>query len=112
MGELIVQAGCMMLPESLKMANLMSKRGLRLPDGAAPLQIEANLGRDFQYHSVFVCPVSREQSTPDNPPVQLPCGHVVCRLSMMQLVRANSRFKCPYCPTDVHLEQVKYISFF
>jgi len=110
--HLTVLAGCMAFPALLRFASLMQSKGVEWSRVGAEMQAEVELGPQFHFHSVFVCPVSREQSTPENPPVLLPCGHVICRLSMMKLVRANSRFKCPYCPTDVHLEQVKYVNFF
>ena len=40
------------------------------------LPVEVELGREFTFHSVFACPVARDQSTPDNPPMILPCGRV------------------------------------
>lgn len=39
--------------------------------------IPIDLGRDFQFHSVFVCPVTKEISTEDNPPMLLKCNHVI-----------------------------------
>lgn len=109
--HLAVLAGCTAMPAHLQMSSLMATKG-GFDKVGGQMQVEVDLGPEFQFHSVFVCPVSREQSTPDNPPVQLPCGHVICRLSMMKLVRANSRMKCPYCPTDAHLDDVKYLNFF
>jgi|LauGreDrversion2_3_1035106.scaffolds.fasta_scaffold316019_1 hypothetical protein len=35
------------------------------------LAVEVDLGPESQYHSVFVCPVSREQASRDNPPMML-----------------------------------------
>ena len=40
-----------------------------------PLDIE--IGKDFKFHSIFVCPISREISTPENYPMLLKCGHVI-----------------------------------
>ena len=31
-------------------------------------------GREFIFQSLFACPVAKDQSTPDNPPMMLPCG--------------------------------------
>ncbi|KAG1877625.1 hypothetical protein DFJ58DRAFT_712341 [Suillus subalutaceus] len=44
-----------------------------------------------RYHSIFACPVSKEQSTEQNPPMMMTCG-----------TRHNegNRVKCPYCPTE------------
>jgi len=104
-----VLAGCRVLPASMRMLKLMQSKGIDWASLGAGMQTELQLGPDLQFHSVFICPISREQSSPENPPVWLPCGHVICRQSMMKLVRTNSRFKCPYCPIDVHMEQVLYI---
>ncbi|KAI0977965.1 hypothetical protein GJ496_004290 [Pomphorhynchus laevis] len=57
------------------------------------------------YHSRFVCPILKAQSTDENPPLRLRCGHVISKDALDRIVM-NSRLKCPYCsseqtPTDV-----------
>ncbi len=32
------------------------------------------------FYSIFACPVSKEQSSEENPPMMLPCGHVLCKV--------------------------------
>ena len=49
------------------------------------LQIEIPLASEYRYHSVFACPVSREQATEANPPMMLTCGHVVAKESLQKL---------------------------
>ena len=46
----------------------------------AVLKVELELGQEFVFRSVFSCPVSREQSSPNNPPMLLPCGHALCKV--------------------------------
>lgn len=58
-------------------------------------QIDVDLGKKKHYHSVFICPVSREQSSDANWPVLLPCGHAICDQSMRKLCRAGSRSTIP-----------------
>ena len=45
------------------------------------IPIDIEIGREYKYHSFFVCPVSREVTKTDNPPMLLKCGHVVSKLS-------------------------------
>lgn len=57
-------AGAVALPPLLKLLGVMEKGGrdLRTCGGQLPLEIE--LGAEFVYHSIFACPVGRDQSTP------------------------------------------------
>ncbi|CAI5478892.1 unnamed protein product [Closterium sp. Yama58-4] len=79
-----------------------SRRAARDWQGMEQLPVEIELPRAFHFHSIFACPVSREPASyPDNPPVLLPCGHVVCRASVLKLAKGATRpFKCPYCPLE------------
>jgi hypothetical protein len=76
------------------------------------LPVETPLENAFQFHSIFACPVSREQSTAENPPMLMACGHVLCKQSIPKLVKGNSRtFKCPYCPLEITSSQSRQIYF-
>eukprot|EP01136_Pigoraptor_vietnamica_P037775 Opistho-1_new@106220 len=107
-----VTAGCMAVPTLLKMAAVLQAKGSSAPlwSSKDELPAEIDLGRDFQFHSIFACPVSREQSSDENPPVLLPCGHCICRVSLQKLSK-GSRFKCPYCPCEQTPSQSKPIFF-
>ena len=60
---------------------------------------------------VFTCPVSKEGATPDNPPMMLPCGHVLALSSITKLARGSRthRFKCPYCPAECSTAMAKQL---
>ncbi|PRW51023.1 RMD5-like protein A isoform A [Chlorella sorokiniana] len=97
-----VAAGAAALPTLLKLAAVMGEQPVAELAGAAEqLPVEIPLGREFVFHSIFACPVSRDQSTHDNPPMLLPCGHCICKASILKIAKAANRtFKCPYCPAE------------
>jgi len=47
---------------------------------------EVNLGQDFVFHNIFICPVSKETN---NNPMLLKCGHVISKQSLNKMTRGN-----------------------
>lgn len=74
-------AGAVALPTLLKLAGLLKDHTHELVTGEQ-LPVELELGQEFVFRSIFACPVSREQSSPANPPMLMPCGHVLCKASL------------------------------
>jgi E3 ubiquitin-protein transferase RMND5 len=106
----LVRCGTAALPVLIKAARVSPNwRDLGVDD-ALPVEIE--VGRDCRHHSIFTCPVSREEATEANGPMILPCGHVLSRQSIGRLPRANNpRFKCPYCPMEQLPTECKPVRF-
>ncbi|KAM7161498.1 E3 ubiquitin-protein transferase RMND5B isoform 1-T2 [Macrochelys suwanniensis] len=73
-------------------------------------QIEIELGMKCWYHSVFACPILRQQTTDSNPPIKLICGHVISRDALNKLINGG-KLKCPYCPTEQNPADGKRIIF-
>ncbi|XP_063934107.1 E3 ubiquitin-protein ligase RMND5A-like [Zophobas morio] len=101
-----VTLGTRAIPKLLKTLSVM-KNNTRFWTQTDKLPLELELEEQNQHHSLFVCPVSRELATGENPPVMLPCGHVIARNSLTLLIKTN-KFKCPYCPS-IESEAVKVI---
>lgn len=70
------------------------------------LPFEVELPHWLQHHSIFICPVSREETSLDDPPIYMPCGHMVSTDTMKRLSKNCTRnFKCPYCPQTMTSRQ-------
>ncbi|KAI4861965.1 CTLH/CRA C-terminal to lish motif domain-containing protein [Hypoxylon rubiginosum] len=100
-------AGALALPQLVKFTSKTRAKGTEWTT-ANELAFETPLPRSMMYHSVFVCPVSKEQTTDENPPVILPCGHVLARESLQRLAK-GTRYKCPYCPSEGVVKDAKEI---
>mmetsp|Transcript_30807 Transcript_30807/g.60112 ORF Transcript_30807/g.60112 Transcript_30807/m.60112 type:complete len:419 (-) Transcript_30807:211-1467(-) len=95
------------LPKMLKWCAFVEdnkENATLLDDDEMMLPLDVELDKSFQYHSTFVCPISKDQTTQVNPPILLRCGHVISKVAMMKITRQNGgrekRFKCPTCPTE------------
>ncbi|KAK1835518.1 CTLH/CRA C-terminal to lish motif domain-containing protein [Podospora conica] len=102
-------AGALALPQLVKFMTKTRTRGTEWTT-AHELAFETPLPARMMYHSIFVCPVSKAQTTESNPPMMIPCGHVLSKESLMNLCR-GTRFKCPYCPSEGHIRDAKGIIF-
>eukprot|EP00262_Sarcandra_glabra_P008324 TRINITY_DN21745_c0_g1_i2.p1 TRINITY_DN21745_c0_g1~~TRINITY_DN21745_c0_g1_i2.p1 ORF type:complete len:386 (+),score=48.09 TRINITY_DN21745_c0_g1_i2:303-1460(+) len=106
-----IEAGIQGLPTLLKLANVMAAKKQEW-QAMKQLPVPVDLGREFQFHSVFVCPVSRDQGSEENPPMLMPCGHVLCKQSIVKLSKSSTRtFKCPYCPHEATVAQCRQLYF-
>ncbi|KAJ1987877.1 hypothetical protein GGI25_004166 [Coemansia spiralis] len=112
-----VGAGARALPIVCKVSSLLREKRLEWSQ-QNELPVEVPVPDEMRFHSVFACPVSKEQATEDNPPMMMPCGHVVCQVSLEKLAKgvrpgsiASGRFKCPYCPGLSVLSDAKRVYF-
>lgn len=84
-----VEAANLALPTLIKLASLQiaaSKEGSG---------VDLPLPKRFRFHSVFVCPVTKEVG---GEAWMLGCGHVIGGDAMHSLAKGTQKLKCPYCP--------------
>jgi hypothetical protein len=68
-------------------------------------QVEIDVPPEARYHSIFACPVSKEQATETNPPMMLTCGHVLAKDSIAKLAKSGqcvATFSL-FSPRNIHL---------
>ncbi|XP_067656917.1 E3 ubiquitin-protein ligase RMND5A-like isoform X1 [Haliotis asinina] len=111
-----IRAGCKSLPPLLSIRQVMQQRQVTgVWTNKDELPVEIDLGPEYRYHSIFACPILRQQATENNPPVRLVCGHVISRDALNKLSNGNnvlySRVKCPYCPIEQLPAEAKSIFF-
>ncbi|KIX00802.1 uncharacterized protein Z518_09867 [Rhinocladiella mackenziei CBS 650.93] len=100
-------AGAIALPTLLKLQTIQKQKRTEWTS-QNELPVETPLPPSYQFHSIFVCPVSKEQTTDQNPPMMLPCCHVIAQESLQKLSK-GAKFKCPYCPIESHPKEAKRV---
>ena len=106
--ETVISAGIQALPQLAQSVPLL---GDQLWHAQFPFELK--LTPDLRFHSLCVCPVSKEVVGPDNPPMLLPCGHVICQHSLESLAKSfpRGKFKCPTCPLESTTKDAMQITF-
>ncbi|KAG7389867.1 E3 ubiquitin-protein transferase rmnd5b [Phytophthora pseudosyringae] len=109
--ETCLSAGVSALPAMHKLVSVMdSKMGGW--SSMEELPVEIPIAKELRFHNVFSCPVSKEENTPENPPILLKCGHVICRSCVKRFsYNMTRRFKCPTCPVEQTESETRKLFF-
>ena len=104
-------AGCIALPALINIKQAILQRHVAdVWTSRDELPIEIDVTRKCHYHSIFACPILRQQSSDNNPPMRLTCGHVISRDALNKLTN-GSKLKCPYCPVEQNPADARQIYF-
>jgi hypothetical protein len=68
-------SGMIAMPQILKAEKILKNKREILDEKELPYEI--NLPNQLKFHPIFICPVTKELSTLENPPMLLNCGHAV-----------------------------------
>lgn len=101
--DVLFAGGSDSIEQLLKMTNVEAEQfGDCLP-------IDLNI--KTKYHSIFICPILKTFCGDENPPMRLVCGHVISNEAVVRLSKNRSilSFKCPYCPNDCRLSDIKQL---
>jgi hypothetical protein len=126
--SIVLKAGCKALPPLITIKDVIKSPAMNgIWTSKDELPIDIDLGADYRFHSVFACPILRQQSTDNNPPLRLVCGHVISRDALSKLSSGikwapllpsidhttvpHHKVKCPYCPVEQSPGDARQIFF-
>jgi hypothetical protein len=100
----VLLAGRYVLPQVVeseeKLAKDKDKKNIEVDKEKNQLMYSLELPEELIFHNIFVCPVSKEIASADNPPIRLNCGHCICKNSFDKIEKSGVRhnqIKCPIC---------------
>ncbi|CAF2043631.1 unnamed protein product [Rotaria magnacalcarata] len=106
----VMKIGFQSLPALMSIVNAMQNTQVCHILSKDELPIEVDVGQEHRYHSVFACPILRQQTTDQNPPMKLVCGHVISKDALNKLSMQN-KLKCPYCPLEQSPSDARQLFF-
>jgi hypothetical protein len=110
---LTICAGMISLPQILKAMKILNNKIEIGKDKELPFEIK--LPNQFKFHSLFICPVTKEISNKDNPPMLLNCGHCVSKNALEKMEKTGTgrnQIKCPTCPNKQNYKDAKELHIF
>lgn len=78
------------------------------------LPFSVKLEKEYQYHSVFLCPVTKEVHSNFDSAMLLACGHVISKNAHVRIIQENRnkrKIKCPICQKEIKVDDCINASF-
>ena len=115
----VLLAGRFVLPQVVeseeKLAKDKDKKNMEVDKEKNQLMYSLELPEELIFHDIFVCPVSKEIASADNPPIRLNCGHCICKNSFDKIEKTGVRhnqIKCPICTQVGKVDEINKLDIF
>ena len=102
--SMVLLAGRCVLPQVVESEEKLMKdkdtKNMEVDQEKNQLMYSLELPEELIFHNIFVCPISKEIATNENPPIRLNCGHCICKNSFEKIEKTGTRhnqIKCPIC---------------
>ena len=108
---LTIGAGCYTIPCLVKMKIVIQQQEkYDVLSKYDELPINIDLVPTLRFHSVFACPILRQQALDiGSQPIRMICGHLIGYESMRKIISSHGQVKCPYCPLQMHESEIMHI---
>ncbi|CAD5206499.1 unnamed protein product [Bursaphelenchus okinawaensis] len=106
----LIDVGANAIPKLLELRKFIARR---TSNGWLTDELPTEVSITEHVHSTFTCPILKVQTTDDNPPIRLRCGHVISQEAMSKLLHSSrsQKLKCPYCPEECTESETKRLFF-
>ena len=110
--SIILLAGRYVLPQIVESEEKLMNdkdKNMEIEKDKNQLMYSLELPEELIFHNVFVCPISKEIATAENPPIRLNCGHCICKNSFDKIEKSGARhnqIKCPICTQVGKIDEI------
>ena len=111
--NMVLLAGRCVLPQVVESEEKLMKdkvqENMEVDKDKNQLMYSLELPEELVFHNIFVCPISKEIATAENPPIRLNCGHCICKNSFEKIEKTGTRhnqIKCPICTQVGKIDEI------